>query len=469
MKNSRLGKILSILALFCGATVVASSAQTLTTIGHFGSTTGDNPLTGSLIQGTDGNFYGTNWGGGNFGAGTIYRVTPSGTVSLVYAFCKVQFVCADGATPVAVMQAANGNLYGTTSFGGAYDGGTAFEISKSGTFTSLYSFPNNSGAGLPLVQGPNGNIYGSQQNTIFQITPAGVLTTLVTLPTGVDASQLVLANDGKFYGTTGAGGIYRDGFFFSLTPAGKVTSLYSFNSATDGAGRTLTLGTDGNFYGTAQFDGPNYGGTVFKITPTGQFTLLHIFGSCAITNCSDGMWPTGALVQGTDGNFYGSTPLGGTGGVNFCNSYCGTAFQITPSGTLTTLYDFCSQSNCSDGSSPYQGMVQGTDGNFYGATYTGGFGIASGGTIYRISMGLAPFVKTSPTFGQAGWTISILGTNLTAATSVTFNGTPAQFGVISTSLIKAQVPAGAASGTVQVTTPTGMLNSNVNFQVLPQK
>jgi uncharacterized repeat protein (TIGR03803 family) len=459
--------IACITAVFCVATAVASSAQSLTTLGSFGGVNGDNPLTGSLIQATDGNFYGTTWSGGKTDHGVVYKVTPSGTISLVYSFCKVQFVCSDGDTPSSLVQAANGNIYGTTSYGGAYDGGTVFEITKSGTFTTLYSFANSSGSGLPLVQGTNGNIYGSVSNTIFQITPAGVLTTLVTLPKGVFAQLLVLSTDGKFYGTTGDGGLHGVGFFFSLTPTGKVTSLYSFTSSTDGSGfRTLILANDGNFYGTAGYGGTHNTGTVFQITPQGQFTNLYNF--CSLANCADGINPQGALVQATDGNLYGTTPFGGTAGIDSCLSHCGTAFQITTSGTLTTLYDFCSLANCADGLAPYYGLVQGTDGNFYGATYGAGpGGPSSGGTIYSISVGLGPFVKTNPAFGKAGWTISILGTHLTGTTGVTFNGTTAAFGVISDSLIKAQVPAGATSGTIQVTTPAGTLSSNVAFQVSP--
>jgi len=460
MKISELGRLLSIFALFCAATVVASSAQTLTTLGNVSG----NPEYGSMIQATDGNFYGTTAYGGNTGHGTIYRVTPTGTISTVYSFCKVKYVCSDGDTPVSVMQAADGNLYGVTMLGGANSGGTVFQITKSGTFTSLYSFPYQMNPIAPLVQGPDGNLYGSSANTIFQITTAGVLATLVTLPKGVDAVQLVLANDGKFYGTTGEGGLNRDGFFFSLTPAGKVTALYNFNTTTDGSGRTLMLAADGNFYGTAQFGGANNGGTLFRLTPTGQFSILHNF--CSETSCADGEWPTGALVQANDGNLYGATPLGGTGGIDYCVSHCGTAFQLTLSGTLTTLYNFCSVADCTDGLAPYQGIVQGTDGNFYGATY-GGSVANSGGTVYRLSTGLAPFVAANPSFGKAGYTISIYGSNLTGATSVTFNGTPASFGVIGPTLIKAQVPAGATSGTIQVTTPSGTLSSNVSFQVTP--
>lgn len=466
MTNSRFGNFLCTFTLFCLATTVGSSAQTLTTLANFSETNGSGPYLGSLIQGTDGNIYGTTYSGGIKRAyGVVFKVSPTGTISDVYRFCSVQS-CLDGNTPGGgVMQAANGHVYGTTSAGGAYSGGTVFEITPSGQFNTLYSFPYRSDVFGTLVQGPNGNIYGIASDTIFQITPAGVLTTLVTFPNNVGAQELVLSTDGKFYGTTGEGGLHGSGFFFSLTPAGKVTPLYSFNGAADGSGiRTLMLAANGNFYGTAESGGAKSQGTVFEITPAGQFTNLYNF--CSQTNCADGMGPTGTLIQATDGSLYGTTPFGGSAGIGFCSSNCGTAFQITTSGTLTTIYNFCSLANCTDGEAPYYGLVQGTDGNLYGATFAGGDS-ASSGTIYKISMGLGPFVETNPTFGKVGWTISILGSNLTGTTSVTFNGTPATFGVISPSLIKAQVPAGATNGIIQVTTPTGTLNSNVSFQVQP--
>jgi uncharacterized repeat protein (TIGR03803 family) len=383
----------------------------------------------------------------------------------IYDFCP-QTGCSDGATPASLIQAANGNLYGTTQYGGANNSGTIFEITKSGTFTTLYSFQGGAGAGIPLVQGRNGNIYGSEVNRILEITPEGVVTTFFTFLQGVGLNGLVLATDGKLYGTTGGGGLYRGGVFFSLTSTGKEATLYNFNDKTDGYGmRPLIQGLDGNFYGTAGYGGAHNGGSVFEITPQGQFSTLYSF--CSLTNCADGYNPQNALVQGTDGNFYGTTPAGGTAGADFCVAHCGTAFQLTPSGTLATLYDFCSLANCADGLQPYYGLLQGTDGNFYGATYGGGSSDSCCGTIYSISMGLGPFVKTNPNFGRVGWTISILGTNLTGATSVTFNGASAAFGVIAVSLIKAQIPIGATSGTIQVTTPHGTLSSNVSFQVLP--
>ena len=144
----------------------------------------------------------------------------------------------------------------------------------------------------------------------------------------------------------------------------------------------------------------------------------------------------------------------------------GTVFKITPSGTLTTLYSFCAQGGCTDGSDPYAGLVQATNGDLYGTTFAGG---ADGfGTIFSLSVGLAPFVETQPTSGEVGAAVNILGSDLTGATGVSFNGTAATFAVVSRTLITATVPTGASTGKVEVTTPGGTLSTrDVNFQVLP--
>jgi uncharacterized repeat protein (TIGR03803 family) len=164
----------------------------------------------------------------------------------------------------------------------------------------------------------------------------------------------------------------------------------------------------------------------------------------------------GALVQATDGDLYGTTYAGGT------NDY-GTIFRITPNGTLTTLYSFCSKNGCTDGYQPIGGLVQATNGSLYGTTINGA--LLSGGTVFSLSVGLEPFVETLPTSGSAGAAVKILGTTLTGTTSVTFDGTEAEFTVVSPSLITTTVPAGATTGTVQVVTPNGTLSSNVPFRV----
>ncbi len=203
------------------------------------------------------------------------------------------------------------------------------------------------------------------------------------------SAGLVQATDGNFYGTTYAGGTSGNcqggcGTVFRITPGGTLTTLHSFDCY-DGASPTAALvqGTDGNFYGTTYGGGANqYYGTVFKITPSGTLTSLYSF--CAQANCTDGSMPYAGLVQGTDGNFYGTTLEGGANsGCSLGSGTCGTVFKITPGGTLTTLHSFCAQSGCADGGNPYAGLVQASDGNFYGTTFERG---ANGyGTVFKIT------------------------------------------------------------------------------------
>jgi uncharacterized repeat protein (TIGR03803 family) len=218
----------------------------------------------------------------------------------------------------------------------------------------------------------------------------------------------------------------------------------------------LVQGTDGNFYGTTY-----RGSGVFKITPSGKLTTLYHFCSKGGNKCTDGGGPAAALVQGTDGNFYGTTEYGGAH-QNVCSSGCGTIFKITPTGRLTTLYDFCSQINCADGVEPVTGLIQDTNGTFFGTANGGAY---SDGNVYTLSVGLGPFVATEPISGNVGKRVKILGTSLTGATIVAFNGTPAPFTVVSGSEITTTVPSGATTGPVRVITPTGKLQSNIPFTV----
>jgi uncharacterized repeat protein (TIGR03803 family) len=483
-KSSAL-KTLCIVLVFCFATAAVSSAQTLTTLVNFATT---NAPEGALVQGTDGNLYGTTSGTTDEStSGTVFKMTPSGTLTTLYSFCS-KTGCVDGQYPLAgVVQASNGDFYGTTNVGGANSQGAVFQITPAGTFTTLYSFCVTTCAdgGNPqaeLVQASNGDLYGTTANggiidgnpsdgaqgTLFKITTAGVLTTLHTFctrtgcPDGAHpVAKLVRGSDGFLYGTTSAGGPHGDGTVFKVNLLGNVTTLHSFDG-TDGAVPVagLVQATDGNFYGTTSQGGANSGcdtltcGTAFKMTPAGTLTTLYSF--CSEASCADGSRPTGALIQATDGNLYGTTY--GFGSSN------GTIFKIDSSGTLTTLHEFC-LGDCTDGLDPYAGLLQATSGTFYGTT----FGVEgdSDGTVYSFSVGLGPFIKTIPTFGMVGREVTILGNNLTGTTSVSFNGTAATFTVVSGSYIKTTVPAGATTGSVEVTTPGETLNSNVVFRVVP--
>jgi uncharacterized repeat protein (TIGR03803 family) len=321
---------------------------------------------------------------------------------------------------------------------------------------------------------------------IFKITPSGTLTTLYEFcsqtncnaPDGqFPEAALVQAPNGDFYGTTESGGAYGAGMVFKITPHGTLTTLYSFCEAepecTDGANPfgALVQATNGDFFGTTYGGGGNCtypcGGTVFKITPSGTLTTLYRF--CSQSGCPDGANPRAGLIQASDGNFYGTTQLGGNNTDYPCidDEGCGTLFKISPDGTLTTLYSF---TGGADGLEPFAGLIQGTDGYFYGTTYRGGDLEApctlGCGTIFSLSVGLGPFVETQTTSGQVGAVVRILGNNLTGATSVTFNGSPAAFTVNSSGTsIVTKVPDGATTGPVQVVTPSGTLSNNTPFRV----
>jgi uncharacterized repeat protein (TIGR03803 family) len=493
------------LCVFWVATAIATPAQTFTTLVTFDGTNGANPSQESLIQGADGNLYGTTSElAGNTYYGTIFKMTPGGKLTTLYHFCA-QANCTDGFDPEAgLVQASNGSLYGTTSFGGAdsSNSGTVFKITSGGKLTTLYSFCANSNCPdgvqpqAALVQGSDGNLYGSTSGggtnggdgTVFKITRRGILTTLHSFgfTDGESPGALVRGTDGNFYGTTRGGGARpingTGGTIFKITSGGMLTTLYNFCSTynngfcTDGAGPRgpLVQASDGNLYGTTEEGGINNMGTVFKISPEGTLTTLHTFDG------TDGRVPAAGLVMATDGIFYGTTQFGGTG--TNCSYFdvqpvaCGTIFKITAPGTLTTLYNFCTQAGCPDGNAP-NGLMQSTSGEFYGTTFAGGNGdncsydgnSGGCGTVFNLSVGLGPFVETNPTSDKVGQVVKILGTNLTGATAVSFNGTAATFTVRSASEITATVPAGATSGTVQVKTPSsGTLNSNVAFSVVPQ-
>jgi uncharacterized repeat protein (TIGR03803 family) len=489
--------------LLSAATAGALSAQTFTPLTSFNSTDGANPYYAGLVQGTDGNLYGTTVDGGAnttsyciYGCGTVFKIARNGNLTTLYNFCS-QSGCTDGQSPqTGVIQATNGDFYGTTFYNGAncapYGCDTVFKVTPNGKLTTLYSFCSQSGCTdgvgphAGLIQATNGDFYGVtnlgetySSGTIFKITPSGRLTTLYSFCSQTSEEictdgaypygGLVQAANGDIYGTTSAGGFppvengSGGGTVFKITLGGKLTTLYSF-CGQSGCGYgplgTLVQASNGDFYGTTWGGGAAGWGTIFRITQRGKVSTFYSF--CSQAGCADGGYPQPGLIQATDGNLYGTNWYGGAnGGVD---GY-GTVFRITPAGSLTTLYNFCSQPACVDGGGPDAALYQSTDGEFYGTTSAGG---ASGdGTVFSLSVGLGPFVETLPTSGTPGATIKILGTNLTGTTGVTFSGTAAAFEVVSPSEILAVVPVGATSGKVQVTTPDGTLSSNVRFRVHP--
>jgi uncharacterized repeat protein (TIGR03803 family) len=455
-----------------GAAAVAAQAQTFNSLASFNGSNGQYPARVSLSQGRDGQIYGTTaFGGADSARGTVFKITMGGTLTTIHSFCEQGPPCADGYNPFAgVIQASDGNLYGTTLSGGANDNGTVFRITQSGALTTLYSFCAQTacadGAGPQgVIQATDGDFYGTTAQggtgngggTVFKITAEGELTTLHSFD-GVEGvgsySSLVQGTDGNFYGTTYEGGANGLGTVFKVTRGGSLTSLHSFDSSDGGLPiGALVQGIDGSFYGTTSYVGGAYAGTVFKITAGGVLTTLHDFNGDGL----EGSEPLGGVIQATDGNFYGVTESGGTNGE-------GTVYKMTPNGTLTTIHNFCNQTNCTDGNAPFGGLLQATNGNFYGTTYNGG--VSEDGTGFSLSVGLGPFVTFVRRAGKIGQTGPILGQGFTGSTSVSLNGIPANFTVVSDTFIRATVPAGATTGYVTVTTPSGTLTSNVPFHVI---
>jgi uncharacterized repeat protein (TIGR03803 family) len=459
------------LLLFAAA---SAPAQTFISLASFDGTNGTSPQA-PLVQAMDGNYYGTTYTGGSseLPNGTIFKINAAGALTSVYSFC-VTTSCSDGEIPTAGMiLATDGNLYGSTSYGGPNGGGTVFRLNTTtGVLTTIYNFcslphcrdgygPNG------LIQAADGSFYGTtsytfrsqSQGTVFKLTPTGVLTTLYTFcqQTGctdgwIPRAGVVQATDGNFYGTTYNGGNCNAGTVFKITPAGVFTSLHSFCYSDGTLPSGLLQVESGDLLGTTQSYGANSAGTVFDITTGGTLTTLYNF--CAETGCTDGSNPNlySALIQATDGNIYGTTGGGGS-------SNNGTIFKMTPAGALTTLHSFDS----SDGAGPVGALVQATAGNFYGTTSGGG--TDGDGTVFALGTGLGAFAETVPTVGHVGTHVIILGNNLASTTSVTFNGTPTTFTVVSPGALRTTVPTAATTGVVQVTTPIRTLNSNVSFQV----
>jgi uncharacterized repeat protein (TIGR03803 family) len=333
-----------------------------------------------LLQASDGNFYGTTSGGGtNGGNGAIFRITPKGALSGLYSFSGGS----DGANPMGgLIQGADGYLYGTAANGGGEDLGTIFRISTNGVFRVLYSFQgtdDSSSPAAPLLQASDGNFYGTTEGGadsggIFRITPGGVFTNLYLFTGNGDGATpmagLAEGPDGELYGTTEYGGDTNDfGTIFQISTNGAFSTVYVFGGGSDSANpvSSLLLATDGNFYGTTS--GYTDNGIIFQFTTGLSFTPLYWF-----TGGSDGGTPMAGLVQGTNGNLYGTTEAGGT-----ADGY-GTLFEATLSGTLTTLHLFAGGQ---DGAYPMAGLIQARDGNLYGTASEGNTNGA--GTVFKTS------------------------------------------------------------------------------------
>ena len=480
--KSRILRCTTIL-LLVAALATAAHAQ-ISVLYNFGSKSGDplNPqYSGIIAQGRDGNLYSTAPKGGANGFGAVFKITPKGTLRVLYSFDGI-----DGSSPTGGLTLGmDGNFYGTTTDGGTLGYGTIFKITRGGTLTTLYNFTGGADGKAPTappIQGTDGNFYGtaSQGNgsttygSVYKIKPSGVFTVLHTF-NGTDGANpyapLVQGTDGNFYGTAGAdlnAGINGlGGTVFKITPWGKLTGRLFFSwgsSAGYNPFAPLIQGSDGNFYGTTVKGGTHFLGEVFILPPYGCFVVggistctLHNFAGASASTI-DGAHPYGGLVQASDGNLYGTTSLWtDTRG-------CGTFFRLTnPGGTnYQSLFTFGGPV-CN----PQVTLIQHTNGTLYGDSENGGIG---GGTFFSINVALPPlaFVSLLPYSGKVGSTIEFLGQGFTSTSAVSFHGTAASRTVVSGTYLTATVPNGATTGIVTVTTSGGKLNSNKIFRVIPQ-
>jgi uncharacterized repeat protein (TIGR03803 family) len=450
--------------------VIAASANSQSVQQVFAyPTSAEEPLS-TPAQGRDGALYTTGSGYGTTNTnGAVFRtpVAAKGT-RIIHAFAGT-----DGAHPLAGLTlGADGNYYGTASLGGDAGFGVFFELGPTGSYSTLHEFTGQSDSAEPQaapIQASDGNLYGTTRassvdgGSVYKYSPStGTFLTIFSFPQDgsqgeVVSSPLIQGTDGNLYGTTVSGGKNNCGTIFKLSTAGSLLLSYAFPCGPGGrySYGPLIQASDGNFYGTTYVGGNITSacgagcGTVFKMSH-GVVSVLYSFSGSR----SDGAFPDAGLTEATDGNLYGVTTGGGQ------NDF-GTVFQIAPSGQYKVLYSFATEV----GSEPATALLQHTNGKLYGTASSGDPN--NTGAIYSLDMGLSPFIALVRYTGRIGQPVQILGQGLTGSTAVAINGIAAtSFKVVSDTYMTAVVPTGATTGPVVVTTATGTLTSNHNLRIV---
>ena len=444
-----------------------------------------------LILGTDGNFYGSCRAGGASGYGALYKVSPTGVFTLLHSFGN----SADGVGGFSPpIQAKDGNFYGAVTAGGPLGHGLVYKLTPTGTFSILHSFNGSDAYGyapIGLVQGTDGNLYGTAtsggtnaQGSVFKLTTSGHLTTLHSF-NGTDGNQpyasLVQGTNGSFYGTTNTGGTNNNGVVFEITASGKFTLLHSFLQAVDGfePQSAMVQATDGNLYGTTWNSVPS---SLFKITPKGVFSVVYLFDGTSTTIGTD---PAAGLIQHTNGLLYGNTENSagtlGNGSIFSLNIGAAPFVRLTlTAGKVASSVSLFGQGF--SGSSVVKfGGVPATSVILAGTTYitatvpvgaqSGAVTVTTGATTLtsNTTFKVTPTITTfSPAMGPVGTSVVIHGTGLIQATTVKFGTVVAPgFTVNSDSQVTVLVPAGSSPGAVKIaiTTPGGIATSAAKFTV----
>jgi uncharacterized repeat protein (TIGR03803 family) len=422
---------------------------------------------GSLVQASDGNFYGTTiFGTVKSHGGTVFKISPHGHFTSLEKFVadkKGQF--SDGDFPVGgLVEGKDGFLYGSTRMGGAHDAGVIFKISKCGGFKVLHSFCSAAecadGANpTPLVLGNDGNLYGgttsgatSNNGSIFRITPSGSLSTLHALNKTTDGGPpnqaLVQASDGNFYGVGGISPTGVIGSLFRVTPAGQFTDIHDMGHPPDAAPNArLIQASNGLLYGATFY------GEVFQISLTGSFQIV-------VPGNFDTIF--GGVIQSPDGNLWGTHSGRGI----FQNADALFANTLGGSNLLNVSFD------CSINGGDPQGVIQGADGKLYGVATVCGVDSqnhAAGGTVFTVDAGLtapqAVIAAFMPVRGNVGSLVTISGDHFVGVSAVAFNGVEASFKVLNAKFLRATVPVGATTGPITVTNAGGTTVSKHSFNV----
>lgn len=460
-----------------------------------------DPGLGVFVQGTDGNLYGIT---GTIGTPTIFQTTPAGVVTELTRFpgemCNQDGVC----STYGLTLGPDGNFYGVTQYGGtAVDNGTVFRMIPSGQVTTLHEFNGLSGDNAdganpiaPPVLGDDGYLYGTATNFGYkisisdgcsaQIAPICDFHTLTSsIPVTIQPSPLLLANDGNFYGVSwNPAGIAPYGLVYRMTPDGSVTNVFTFPSQFDSTLGTLRFpqgarpygalvqGADGNLYGTNTQGGPytafDAQGNVIYCSECGTIFQLNPAGVLG--------WDY-FLSPNPDPNSAGdNVPYPGLVAASDGNFYgavtaTDTLFRITSDGSYTPLYVLNTGLPCNEyGTRPYTTPIQATTGLIYGMTNQGGANFGCNGffdgTLYGLDLNLPPFIATIQPSGSAGQIVGILGQGFSSTSNVSFNGLDASFNVISDTYLTAAVPAGATTGPLTVTEGGSTLTTKRNFRIL---
>jgi uncharacterized repeat protein (TIGR03803 family) len=448
-----------LVSLALNAPVVIGGTTGLTVIHSFNSTAGDETIPNGLVLGNNGNFYGTTVYGGSKDDGTVYKITPYGNFSTLYNF-TLNSGNNGGCPHAALVLGSDGNFYGTTALGGNYNHGTVFKMTPAGSLKGLssldgyYSY-DNSNTPSALIEGSDGCFYGTTPmggingiGMVYKVSKIGSYNTVYSLGNGSGntndganpGAKLISGGDGNFYGTTFYGGSNGSGTVFKVNPNGVYAVIHDFNSTDGNHPNGLMLGSDGCFYGTTSWGGVTGYGTVFKLTSTGSLTTLHSFNYN-----TEGANPSSKLIQTGDGCFYGSAAGGGPGGN-------GVIFRVNADATLTLLHYF----GGADGAIPASDLVQWLDGSILGTTNFGGSN--ANGTVFR----LMPKAVVGQPFSY-----QITASN--SPSSYSAKGLPLGMAVNPLTGLISGIPttAGTVSSTISATNARGTGNAVLKFNILP--